>query len=223
MLTGHLDHVGIGKAKNGDVIYNGAMDNAAGIATLLEAARGLKARPPKRSVMILALTAEEKGLVGADYFARHSTVEKSRLVANVNLDMPILSYDFRDIVAFGANRSSIGPAVAKAAKRLKLILTPDATPDEGLFTRSDHYRFVEQGIPSVFLKTGDLNGGAAATAAFRKDRYHQADDDMQQVIDWSAAAKFAAINYEIARELGNMPARPAWNPGDFFGTLFGTN
>lgn len=222
VLTGHLDHVGIGKAKNGDVIYNGAMDNAAGIATLLEAARGLKAKPPKRSVMILALTAEEKGLVGADYFARHPTIEKSRLVANVNLDMPILSYDFRDIVAFGANRSSIGPAVAKAAKKLKLVLTPDATPDEGLFTRSDHYRFVEQGIPSVFLKTGDLNGGAAATAAFRKDRYHQADDDLQQVIDWTAAAKFAAINYEIARELGNMPARPAWNQGDFFGTLFGT-
>ncbi len=223
VLTGHLDHVGIGKAKNGDTIYNGAMDNAAGIATLLEVARGLKANPPKRSVMILAVTGEEKGLVGSDYFARHPTVEKSRLVANVNLDMPILSYDFRDIVAFGADRSSIGPAVARAAKKLGLVLTADATPDEGLFTRSDHYRFVEQGIPSVFLKTGDLNGGEAATAAFRKDRYHQADDDLQQVIDWSAGAKFAAINYEIARELANAPQRPAWNAGDFFGTLFGTH
>ncbi len=221
VLTGHLDHVGIGKAKNGDTIYNGAMDNAAGIATLLEVARGLKANPPKRSVMILAVTGEEKGLVGSDYFARHPTVERSRLVANVNLDMPILSYDFKDVVAFGADRSSIGPAVAKAAKKLGVALTPDATPDEGLFTRSDHYRFVEQGIPSIFLKTGDLNGGAEATADFRKNRYHQADDDLQQVIDWNAGAKFAAINYEIARELANMPQRPAWNAGDFFGTLFG--
>lgn len=223
VLTGHLDHVGVGTPVNGDAIYNGAMDNASGIATLLEVARGFAEAPakPKRSILILAVTAEEKGLVGADYFARNPTLPKGSLVANVNLDMPILSYDFQDVVAFGAERSSIGPAVRRAAESMGLRLTKDPTPEEGLFVRSDHYRFVEQGVPAVFLKTGDLNGGGAITAAFRKERYHLPNDDLSQPFDWNAGARFADVNYRIARELADAPERPRWNDGDFFGTLFG--
>lgn len=223
VLTGHLDHVGIGTPVNGDAIYNGAMDNAAGIATLLEVARGFSEAPvkPKRPILILAVTAEEKGLVGSDYYARNPTVPKGAIAANVNLDMPILTYDFVDVVAFGAERSSIGPAVRRAAESMGLKLTKDPTPEEGLFTRSDHYRFVEQGVPSVFLKTGDLNGGGAITAAFRKERYHQPGDDLTQAFDWSAGAKFADVNYRIARDLADGAERPRWNSGDFFGTLFG--
>ena len=222
VLSGHLDHEGVGAAQDGDTIYNGAMDNASGIATMLEVAHAFKhdGGRPKRSVMFLAVTAEEKGLVGADYFARNPTVPKASIVANVNLDMPILSYDFTDIVAFGADRSTIGGAVKRAADSLGLAVTPDPDPDQGIFTRSDHYRFVQQGVPSVFLKTGPANGGAAADKLFRSTRYHRPNDDLSQPIDYAAGARFAAVNYAIARELADTPQRPRWNKGDFFGTLF---
>lgn len=223
VLSGHLDHEGVGAAQNGDTIYNGAMDNASGIATMLEVAHAFKhdGVRPKRSVMFLAVTAEEKGLVGADYFAHNPTVPKGSLVANVNLDMPILSYDFTDIIAFGADRSTIGGAVKRAADSLGLAVTPDPTPDQGIFTRSDHYRFVQQGVPSVFLKTGPANGGAEADKLFRTTRYHRPNDDLTQTIDYAAGAKFALVNYAIAKELADTPDRPRWNKGDFFGTQFG--
>jgi len=222
VLSGHLDHVGVGAAQNGDTIYNGAMDNASGIATMLEVAHAFKhdGIRPKRTVMFLAVTAEEKGLVGADYFAQNPTVPKGSIVANVNLDMPILSYDFTDIIAFGADRSTIGGAVKRAADSLGLAVTPDPDPDQGIFTRSDHYRFVQQGVPSVFLKTGPANGGAAADKLFRTTRYHRPNDDLSQAIDYAAGAKFAAVNYAIAKELADVAERPRWNRGDFFGTLF---
>ena len=222
LLSGHLDHEGVGAAQGGDTIYNGAMDNAAGIATMLEVAHGFKhdAVKPRRTVMFLAVTAEEKGLVGAEYFAHHPTVPKASLAANVNLDMPILSHDFRDVIAFGADRSTIGGAVRRAAVRLGLAVTPDPDPDQGIFTRSDHYRFVQQGVPSVFLKTGPANGGAEADRLFRATRYHRPNDDMAQPIDYAAGARFAAITYAIARELADTPERPHWKKGDFFGTLF---
>lgn len=222
VLSAHLDHLGITEPVGGDAINNGAMDNASGIATLLEVARGLSesGKPQRRPVLFLAVTAEEKGLVGSEYFAHNPTVPKANLAANINLDMPILSYDFRDVVAFGGDRSSLGGAVTRAAAKLGLKVSPDANPEEGVFTRSDHYRFVEQGVPSVFLKTGDLNGGAAATAAFRRDRYHRPNDDLAQPIDYAAAARFAAVNYEIAREVADTPERPRWRKGDFFGALF---
>jgi len=224
VLTAHLDAVGVDRSvTTGDRIGNGAMDNATGVATLLEVGRAFKesGKKPLRSILLLAVTAEEKGLVGADYFARNPTVPRSALVANVNLDMPILSYAFTDVVAFGAERSSIGAAVRRAAARTGVTLSPDPLPEQGLFTRSDHYRFVEQGVPAVFLMTGHANGGAAAWDRFLKERYHKPGDDMAQPIDFAAAARFASVNYELARDLADAPQRPSWNKGDFFGNLFG--
>ena len=224
VLSAHLDHLGITThGKDADKINNGALDNASGVATLLEVARGFKeARTkPKRSILLLAVTAEEKGLIGSEYFAHNPTVPKANLAADVNLDMPILLYDFQDVVAFGADRSSIGPAVARAAGRVGVALSPDPLPDEGLFTRSDHYRFVEQGVPSVFLMTGFKNGGEKGFKDFLATHYHKPNDDLSQPIDYQAAARFALVNYEIARELADAPARPSWNKGDFFGNLFG--
>jgi hypothetical protein len=223
VLSAHLDHVGVGKPVNGDSIYNGAMDNAAGIATLLEVARTFKesGKAPRRSVLFLAVTAEERGLVGADYFAQNPTVPKAGIVANVNLDMPVLTYDFRDVIAFGADRSSLGEAVARAAGRAGVGLAADPMPEQGLFTRSDHYRFVEQGVPSVFLMTGFANGGDKAFPAFLATHYHQPSDDLNLPIDYAAGARFADVNYEIARELADAEARPAWKTGDFFGRTFG--
>ncbi len=224
VLSAHLDHEGIREnPKPGeDAIYNGALDNASGIATLLEVGRGFtsgKARP-RRSILLLAVTAEEKGLIGSEYFAHNPTVPKASLAADVNLDMPVLLYPFVDVVAFGADRSTIGPIVAKAAARVDVALSPDPMPEEGLFTRSDHYRFVEQGVPSVFLMTGFKNGGEKAFRDFLATHYHKPSDDLSQPIDYQAAAKFARVNYEIAHDLADAPQRPTWKAGDFFGSMF---
>ncbi len=223
VLSAHLDHVGVAQGADGDRINNGALDNAGGVATTLEVARmaSLAAKKPKRSMLFLMVTAEEKGLVGAEYFARNPTLPRERLVANVNLDMPILTYDFTDVVAFGADRSAIGPAVKRAAARAGVGLAGDPMPEEGLFTRSDHFRFVEVGVPSVFLMTGFANGGEARFRGFLKDCYHKPCDDLSQPIDYAAGAKFARINYAITRELTDAAQRPTWNRGDFFGTKFG--
>ncbi|MBO9561017.1 MAG: M20/M25/M40 family metallo-hydrolase [Caulobacter sp.] len=222
ILSAHLDHLGI-HGKDADKINNGALDNASGVATLLEVARGFKEAKtkPKRSIVLLTVTAEEKGLIGSEYFAHNPTVPREGMAADVNLDMPVLLYDFQDVIAFGADRSSIGPAVARAAGRVGIGLSGDPLPEEGLFTRSDHYRFVEQGVPSVFLMTGFKNGGEKAFKDFLATHYHKPNDDLNQPIDYKAGARFALVNYEIARELADAPARPSWNKGDFFGNLFG--
>jgi Peptidase family M28 len=222
VLSGHLDHTGICPEVKGDKICNGAMDNAMGIASMIEVAHGfkhLKARP-KRSILFLAVTAEEKGLVGADYFAQNPTLPKANLVGNVNLDMPIVTYDFKDVVAFGAERSSIGPAVARAGATMGIALVPDPQPEQGIFTRSDHYRFVQQGIPAVFLVTGPGGDGAVVGAEFQKTHYHQPSDDMNLPFNWGAATRFVALNLAIARDLADAAERPRWNKGDFFGTLY---
>ena len=230
VISAHSDHVGVkANPKPGeDAIYNGAMDNASGTATLLEAATALAKAPPKRSVLFLATTAEESGLLGAEYFARQPTVAMNRIVADVNIDMPILTCDFGDVVAFGGDRSTIGPIVAAAAKAMKLGLSPDPQPEEAVFTRSDHYPFVRQGVPSVFLKTGwtDTRRGMAckdAERAFRLNNYHEVSDQLSLPFDWAAAAKWTRLNIAIIRALANAKAAPRWYEGDYFGTAFAPN
>ena len=222
VMSAHLDHIGVSTSGEGDVINNGALDNAAGVATTLEAARAFQTsgRRPRRSILVLTVTAEEKGLLGAEYFARNPTLGGRTLVANVDLDMPVLLYDFTDVVAFGAERSGIGPVVRAAAARVGVALSPDPIPEQGLFIRSDHYRFVEIGVPAVFLMTGFQNGGEAKFREFLAACYHHPCDDLSQPIDYAAGAKFAWLNYEIARELADMDTRPLWNAGDFFGGKF---
>jgi Zn-dependent M28 family amino/carboxypeptidase len=219
VLSGHLDHIGITPPVNGDSINNGALDNASGVATTLEVPRLFRGRPPRRSVLFLIDTAEEKGLIGAEYFAHNPTVPLSAITSDVDLDMPILTYDFTDVTAYGADRSSIGPSVRRAAATMNVTLSPDPEPDEGIFTRSDHYRFVEQGVPAVFLATGFANGGEAATRFFMKTNYHKPSDDLSQPIRYDVGAKFARLNYAITRELADGP-RPSWNAGDFFAGKF---
>jgi hypothetical protein len=219
VLSGHLDHIGITPPVNGDSINNGALDNASGVATTLEVAQLFHGKAPRRSVLFLIDTAEEKGLIGAEYFAHNPTVPLSAIAADVDLDMPILTYDFTDVTAFGADRSSIGPSVKRAAGRMNIKLSPDPEPDEGIFTRSDHYRFVEQGVPAVFLVTGFANGGEAATKFFLKTHYHKPSDDLSQPIRYDVGAKFARLNYEITRELADG-TRSSWNKGDFFAAKF---
>jgi hypothetical protein len=222
LIMAHLDHDGIVPAKNGDSIMNGAMDNASGIAVMLEAARAFidGGARPKRSIMFAALTAEEDGLLGAEYLAHYPVMKDHKVVGTVNLDMPILTYDFQDVIAFGAEHSTMGPAVERAVGQAGVKLSPDPVPAEGLFTRSDHYMFVKQGIPSVFLATGRAGPGQAAAESFLKNHYHQVSDDVRLPFDWKAAAKFARINYLIARELADTAQAPRWYEGGFFANAY---
>jgi hypothetical protein len=221
VLSAHLDHVGVGKAVDGDTIYNGALDDAIGIASLIEAAKRFKqAAAPKRSVLFLAVTAEEKGLVGSDYFVNHPTVPIADIVADVNLDMPILTYRFEDMVAFGGDRSTLGPIIARAVAGIGVGLSPDPMPEEAIFVRSDHFRFVQKGVPSVFLWPGQKGPGKAAVAAFMDRCYHKPCDDLSQPILWDQGVRFVDANYRIAREIADAPDRPRWNKGDYFGLLF---
>jgi hypothetical protein len=221
VLSAHLDHIGTNEGGEGDRINNGALDNAIGIASLIEEAKRFKAAtPPKRTVLFLAVTAEEKGLVGSDYFANHPTVPLKSIVADVNLDMPILTYKFEDMVVFGADRSTLGPIVRKAVAAMDLPVSPDPMPEEGIFVRSDHFRFVQKGIPSVFLWPGQKGPGKAAVEDFMSHRYHRVGDEIDQGIDWSQGPRFVSVNYAIAREIADAPERPVWNKGDYFGTLY---
>jgi len=223
VITAHLDHVGIddGPRRGQDVINNGAMDNALGVAMLLETAkRFLEGPPPARTIVFVALTAEEKGLLGADQFAQFPTLGDEEVIANVNLDMPLMLHRFTDIVAFGGERSSLGPLIEKALADIDVKLSPDPMPEQGLFTRSDHYRFVEQGIPSVFLWPGFANGGEEVIGDFIANHYHNVSDDMSLPIRWKDAVRFTDVNYAIAREIADGETRPTWNEGDFFGELF---
>lgn len=227
VLSAHLDHIGISPAKPGDAadkdrINNGALDNGAGIATMLEVARAMAQSPdkPRRSIIFLASTAEEKGLLGADYFARHPSVPVKQIVGNVDLDMPLLLYPFTDVIAFGADHSTLGPIVAKAVAPMSVKLAPDPMPQETIFVRSDHYMFVKQGVPAVFLATGYANGGEKAWGEFLGGAYHHPGDDMNQKIDWNAGARFAEANYRITRAMADGDAPPRWFAQDFFGDLF---
>ncbi|WP_380871992.1 aminopeptidase [Sphingomonas sp. DBB INV C78] len=227
VLSAHLDHIGISPAKPGDKpdsdrINNGALDNAAGIATMLEVARAAAALPvkPRRSIIFLASTGEEKGLIGADYYARHPSVPIRSIVGNVDLDMPLLLYPFTDVTAFGADHSSLGPIVAGAVAPMGIKLSPDPMPQESIFVRSDHYMFVKQGVPAVFLATGFANGGEKAWGEFLGGNYHHPGDDMTQKIDWTAGARFAEANYRIMRAMADADAQPLWYAKDFFGDTF---
>jgi hypothetical protein len=222
ILMGHADHLGMMPDGEGDRIFNGALDNAGGIAAVLEVARALKTGPvrPRRSILIIATTGEEEGLLGADFFAHHPTVPKESIVAVVNIDMPILTYDFLDVVAYGADHSTIESVVEKAAADMDLMVSPDPEPEEKIFMRSDHYAMVQAGIPSVMLKLGVEGDGEAAWKTFFDSRYHKVGDDLSQPINWDAGAKLVRLNHRIVLDLANADGRPQWYEGDEYGDKY---
>ncbi|WP_199792352.1 M28 family metallopeptidase [Allosphingosinicella vermicomposti] len=222
LLMAHLDHVGTDPSIQGDQIHNGAMDNATGIATLIEVAEAMAASPnrPKRPILFAAVTAEEDGLRGSQFLAKHPVLGNGKVVGVVNLDMPVLTYDFQDVIAFGAEHSTMGQAVARAGASMGVKLIDDPLPQEGLFTRSDHYRFVQEGIPSVFLMTGFGGEGQERFMHFLQNDYHKPSDEIDLPFNWQAGAKFARINYLIAREIADGAEAPRWYRGSFFGDVF---
>lgn len=225
VFSGHLDGLGRGVAEDGDDIYNGAYDNAMGIALMLEAARVFAAAPPRRSIMFIAVTGEERGLLGSDYFAHYPTVPTDALVANVNLDMPLFLYPVADLIAFGSEHSSLEAVVAEAAVAEGFVLSPDPLPEETLFVRSDQYSFVRKGVPSAFLVPGFTSSdpnidGASLWRDHLKNYYHRPSDDLSRSIDWDSAVRFARANARIGYLIADADDRPAWNEGDFFAIKF---
>lgn len=221
VYSGHLDHLGIG-GDGEDNINNGALDNASGIAIMLETARRFsQGERPKRSIMFIAVTGEEKGLLGSNYFAHYPTVPVSSMVAVINLDMPVILYPFADVIAFGAQHSTLAGFVKAAAAKHKVKLSPDPMPEQAVFVRSDHYSFVKQGVPSIFLVTGfesknpEINGNE-----FFSKHYHQPSDDISLPIDYEAGLTFTKINFTIGQSIANSPLRPRWNEGNYFGRAF---
>ena len=227
VFTGHLDHTGIGVPVEGsdDEIYNGAYDNALGIAMMIEAARALQANPPRRSVMFIALTAEERGLLGSDYFVHYPTVPADSIVANVNLDMPLFLFPIAELVDFGAAHTSLKEPMTAAAEAEGFKLVPDPLPEENLFIRSDQYSFVRQGIPASYLDTGfgstdpDIDGEALVRDHI-KNHYHKPSDDLSRPIHWDSVVRFTRANARVGYAVANADARPIWNPGNFFGEKF---
>lgn len=227
VVTAHLDHVGVGTPVDADTIYNGFYDNALGSAILLEAARilGKSAERPRRSILFLLVTGEERGLLGSDYFAAYPTVPLAAIVADVNVDMPLLLTPTADLVAFGADHSSLGLLVERAAKSNGFALIPDPMPEEVIFVRSDQYSFVRRGVPAIYLTagSGSVGGGDAqqkASAAFLATNYHRPSDQLELGADWPSVARFTATEVELVRSIADAGARPQWNPGDFFGDTF---
>ncbi|WP_417681265.1 M28 family metallopeptidase [Pseudidiomarina aquimaris] len=227
LYTAHSDHIGVTQdLSQDDHINNGAMDNASGVSVLLETARMFveAEEQPKRSILFLSVTAEERGLLGADYFAHYPTVPLQQIVANVNLDMPVLLYDFADIIAFGSTHSTLGESVAEAAGQYGIELSEDPMPEQAIFTRSDHYPFVKKGVPAVFLMTGftakgeDEDGGKI-WGEFFAEHYHRPSDQPSLPINYEAGVVFTNINFEIGKTIANDAQRPRWLPDSFFADL----
>jgi len=224
VFTAHLDHLGIGDAVKGDSIYNGAADNASGTAALLEMARAFSElkTAPRRSLLFIAVTGEEEGLLGSDYYAHNPTVPISQIVANINMDEVSFLYDFKDIVPLGGEHSSLGAVADDVARHMGLIVSPDPLPEEVYFVRSDQYSFILQGVPALYIEEGlqtvnpDLDG-KKMQFDWETQRYHLPSDDMNQPFDFNATVKCTRVDLAVGYEVAQQVERPHWNAGDFFG------
>jgi Zn-dependent M28 family amino/carboxypeptidase len=220
VLGAHLDHIGVGKPINGDSINNGAMDDASGIATLIEVARGLAATPDKlkRSVMFLAVCGEEKGLLGSKYFASHPTVKAESMIADINSDMFLPLIPLREVTVYGIDESTLGDDFREVAKEFGIKIEPDAQPERNVFIRSDQYNFILHGIPAVFTKFSAPPGSAESKilSDWIHTRYHSPSDDVNQPVDKEAAVEFDRLMAALTRKVANQAERPQWKPTSFF-------
>lgn len=221
--SAHLDHLGIGRPVNGDSIYNGAHDNASGVSSLLEIARIYKTSgaKPRRSVLIVMVTAEEMGLLGSSYFAANPTVPKNSIVADVNTDMPTVIAPLLSVVPLGAEHSSLMSNVKFAAGYLGLDVEKDPEPNENRFVRSDQYSFVMNGIPALHIKYGSKSASSdfdltAFVQKWRPKYYHHAADQMDGIFNFAAAKTYVQLNFLISYSVAQTTERPKWNVGDLF-------
>jgi hypothetical protein len=223
VLTAHLDHLGVSEAVNGDSIYNSAIDNASGVAALIEIARAFASMSerPRRSILFVAVTAEEPGLIGSDYFVHNPPVPFEAIVANVNIDGASV-WPFEALFARGAEHSTLGQAVERAAESAGVKVVSDPFPERMMFLGSDQYSFVQRGIPALII--GATRSGDARRLALDwvNTRYHAPGDDMEQPMDFEAAAQFARDLFLICHTIAQDDERPRWNHGSFYGERFGS-
>jgi hypothetical protein len=228
VYSAHLDHIGISEPDKGDSINNGAYDNASGSAVLMEIARAFSKMPkaPKRSVLFINVTGEEKGLLGAYYFSLNPTVPVKNIVADINLDEIAALYPLKDIVAWGAEHSTMNNDVIAASKEVGFEISPDPFPAEAIFIRSDQFPFVRQGIPAVYIGSGMNSSdpkvdGKAIYMNWLQNIYHTPHDEITLPFDWNSNVKLAKLNFIIGNRIANAPSRPTWNKGDVFQQKFG--
>ena len=217
-LSAHWDHLGIGPAVNGDSVYNGALDNASGVADLLAVARAAAAAPrPRRSLVFVFVTGEESGLLGSEYFAAHPTVPVDRIVANLNVDGGNLLGRVRDLTVLGDTKSSLGPQLAALLKPAGMTLAPEDHPEQGHFYRSDHFSFAKAGVPSVSVGAGNdyvgrpAGWGRAQGEEYTAHRYHQPSDEYRADFDLTGAVQLSEIVLRFATQLANDRGVPTWN------------
>jgi Zn-dependent M28 family amino/carboxypeptidase len=220
VMSAHVDHLGVGNPINGDSIYNGAMDNAAGVASILEVAEHLKEAnvKTKRSVLFVVVTGEEKGLLGSRYYATNPTVPAQSIVADINTDMFLPLYPLKILTVYGLDESTVGDDARAVAQQMGIKTQPDPEPVRNVFIRSDQYNFVRLGIPSVMVDFGNEKGSKeeAIEKKWLADRYHAPSDDLDQPVDKQAAARFNLLVEELIERIANADARPSWKPTSFF-------
>ncbi len=220
VLTAHLDHVGVGEPINGDKIYNGAMDDASGIASDLEIARMLHESNAKlrRSVLFVAVTGEEKGLLGSRYFSTHPTVNGKSIVADINMDMFLPLHSLHYLEVQGLGESTLGDDIRTVAKAGGVEVQADKEPQRNLFIRSDQYSFIRHGIPALAFKFGYIPGSPEEKLHkdWLRDRYHAPSDDLNQPVDKAAAAQFDRIILALVERVADANSRPEWKPDSFF-------
>jgi peptidase M28-like protein len=217
VISAHLDGYGFGEPINGDRIYNGAFDDAAYVATLLDLGAQWKASSTRlrRSVLFAVVTGEEKGLLGSRYYAAHPTVPKDRMVADINLDQLRALFPLRLLTMLAVDDSTLGDSVRAVAESMGIRIQADPEPDRNLLRRSDQYSFIQIGVPSASFVFG-YEKGSPEEAIYRKwyaDRYHSPSDDLRQPWDPDAAAKFNEFFRRVVESVANADARPKWKPG----------
>jgi Zn-dependent M28 family amino/carboxypeptidase len=218
VVSAHLDHVGVGTMP-GDAIYNGAMDNASGVATLIEAAAAAAAKKTlKRSVVFLAVTAEEKGLLGSRYYANKPTVPPGAIVANLNTDMFLPLFPLHSLIVQGLEESDLAADLRNTARPMGIEVYGDPEPERNAFVRSDQYSFIRTGVPSISLKVGFTKGSAEheMVKRWRTERYHAPSDDLAQPIDRQSAEDFNKVYVALLEAVANRSTRPGWNSDSFF-------
>ena len=219
VVSAHLDHLGIGEPINGDRIYNGAMDDASGVAAVLDITHRLKQGPrPRRSILFVFFTAEEKGLLGSHYFVAHPTVTKADIVADMNFDMPLPLWPLKSVYLPGETESSLGADARAIGAEQGIAVVPDPLPDRNVFIRADQYSFVREGVPSLFFKFGFAKGSPEFPIEhdWRANRYHAPSDDLDQPVMKEEAVKLDGFVAALAKRVADADARPTWLAGSIF-------
>jgi Zn-dependent M28 family amino/carboxypeptidase len=220
VISAHVDHIGIGEPVNGDRIYNGAMDNASGVAVLLDLAAQFNAHAEqlRRSILFVVVTAEEKGLLGSKYFAAHPTVPPKSMIADINIDMFLPIAPLKVLRVPGLAESDLGDRAREAAQFFGVRVQPDPEPLRNVFIRSDQYNFIRHGVPALKLDVG-FDPGSPEQKLFKDwltNRYHAPSDDLDQPVDLAAAGIYEDIVRQLLISVANADARPAWKPDSFF-------